>query len=193
MELRRLLPQDATLCWDGGDFVHWGRCSIPARQPMHWLRLGALAGLGVGFPIGLAAQILRPNSPSVVITGDGSLGFYLAEMDTAVRFGLPVIIIVGNDGGWGIERELQLGGYGGKTVACELRRTRYDLVMKGLGGEGEFIETPDQIAKVSGAGRRTFSGIHRSQRRIPSGPVPRPSARGRLHGPSCGWHAFVQT
>ncbi len=147
MELRRLLPQDATLCWDGGDFVHWGRCSIPARQPMHWLRLGALAGLGVGFPIGLAAQILRPNSPSVVITGDGSLGFYLAEMDTAVRFGLPVIIIVGNDGGWGIERELQLGTYGGeKTVACELRRTRYDLVMKGFGGEGEFIETPDQIA-----------------------------------------------
>ena len=104
-------------------------------------------GLGVGFPIGLAAQILRPNSPSVVITGDGSLGFYLAEMDTAVRFGLPVIIIVGNDGGWGIERELQLGTYGGeKTVACELRRTRYDLVMKGFGGEGEFIETPDQIA-----------------------------------------------
>ena len=146
MELRKRLPQDATLCWDGGDFVHWGRCSIPARQPMHWLRLGALAGLGVAFPIVLTAQILRPNSPSVVITGDGSLGFYLSEMDTAVRFDLPVIIIVGNDGGWGIERELQLGNYGGeKTVACELRRTRYDLVMKGFGGEGEFIETPDQI------------------------------------------------
>ena len=68
-------------------------------------------------------------------------------MDTAVRFGLPVIIIVGNDGGWGIERELQLGHYdSGKTVACELRRTRYDLVMKGFGGDGEFIETPEQIA-----------------------------------------------
>ena len=145
--LRDLIPQDATLCWDGGDFVHWGRCTLPARLPMHWLRLGAPAGLGVGFPIGLAAQILRPNAPSIVITGDGSLGFYLAEMDTAVRFGLPVIIIVGNDGGWGIERELQLGHYdSGKTVACELRRTRYDLVMKGFGGEGEFIDTPEQIA-----------------------------------------------
>ena len=145
--LRDLVPQDATLCWDGGDFVHWGRCTLPARLPMHWLRLGAPAGLGVGFPIGLAAQILRPNAPSIVITGDGSLGFYLAEMDTAVRFGLPVIIIVGNDGAWGIERELQLGHYdSGKTVACELRRTRYDLVMKGFGGEGEFIETPEQIA-----------------------------------------------
>ena len=144
--LRGLAPRDATLCWDGGDFVHWGRCTLPARLPMHWLRLGALAGLGVGLPIGLAAQILRPNAPSIVITGDGSLGFYLAELDTAVRFGLPLIVIVGNDGGWGIERELQLGRYGsGKTVACELRRTRYDRVMKSLGGDGELIEAPQQI------------------------------------------------
>ena len=146
MALRDEIPSDATLCWDGGDFVHWGRCTLPARQPMHWLRLGSLAGLGVGFPIGLAAKILRPHEPVIVITGDGSLGFYLAEMDTAVRFGLPVVIIVGNDGGWGIERELQLGTYGGdRTVACELRRTRYDLVMKGFGGDGELVERPEQV------------------------------------------------
>ena len=146
MALREEIPRDATLCWDGGDFVHWGRCVLPANKPMHWLRLGALAGLGVGFPIGLAAKILRPDQPAIVITGDGSLGFYLAEMDTAVRFGLPVVIIVGNDGGWGIERELQLGTYGGdRTVACELRRTRYDLVMKGFGGDGELVERPEQV------------------------------------------------
>ncbi len=145
-EMRDWLPEDATLCWDGGDFVHWGRCSIPTRRPMHWLRLGALAGLGACFPIALTAQILRPNSRSIVISGDGSLGFYAAEMDTAVRFGLPVIIIVGNDGGWGIERELQLGTYGGdKTVACELLRTRYDLVMKAFGGDGEYVERPEQM------------------------------------------------
>ena len=146
MALRDEMPGDATICWDGGDFVHWGRCALPANKPMHWLRLGALAGLGVGFPIGLAAKILRPDQPAIVITGDGSLGFYLAEMDTAVRFGLPLVIIVGNDGGWGIERELQLGTYGGeRTVACELRRTRYDLVMKGFGGDGELVERPDQV------------------------------------------------
>jgi len=144
-EMRSWVPEDATLCWDGGDFVHWGRYYVPARRPGHWMRLGALAGLGVSFPIALSAQILRPNAKSILITGDGSLGFYLAEMDTAVRFGLPVIIIVGNDGGWGIERELQQGHYGDKTVACELRRTRYDLVMKGFGGDGEFVERPEQI------------------------------------------------
>jgi acetolactate synthase-1/2/3 large subunit len=144
-QMREWLPEDATLCWDGGDFVHWGRYVMPARRPGHWMRLGALAGLGVGVPIGVAAQVLRPEQRSIVVTGDGSLGFYLAEMDTAVRFKLPVIIIVGNDGGWGVERELQEGRYDGKTVACELRRTRYDLVMKGFGGDGAHVERPEQI------------------------------------------------
>lgn len=144
-QMREWLPEDATVCWDGGDFVHWGRYVLPARRPGHWMRLGALAGLGVGFPIGLAAQVLRPKQRAIVVTGDGSLGFYLAEMDTAVRFGLPLIIIVGNDGGWGVERELQEGRYNGKTVACELRRTRYDLVMQGFGGEGAHVERPEQI------------------------------------------------
>ena len=144
-EMRRWAPDDATYCWDGGDFVHWGRYMIPARRPGHWMRLGGLAGLGVSFPLSLTAQILRPDKKAVYVTGDGSIGFYLAEMDTAVRFNLPVIIIVGNDGGWGIERELQEGNYPGDTVACELRRTRYDLVMKGFGGDGAYVERPDQI------------------------------------------------
>lgn len=144
-EMRKWAPEDATYCWDGGDFVHWGRYMIPARRPGHWMRLGGLAGLGVSFPLSLAAQTLRPDKKSVYVTGDGSIGFYLSEMDTAVRFNLPVIIIVGNDGGWGIERELQEGNYPGDTVACELRRTRYDLVMKGFGGDGAYVERPDQV------------------------------------------------
>ena len=144
--LRERIPDDATICWDGGDFVHWGRYMLKARHPGRWMRLGSLAGLGVGLPIGLSAQIARPNSRSVVITGDGSLGFYIGELDTAVRLGLPLVVIVGNDGGWGVERELQQGFYpGADTVACELRRTRYDLVMKGFGGDGAHVTSRDQL------------------------------------------------
>ena len=144
--LRNRLPADATICWDGGDFVHWGRYMLKARHPGRWMRLGSLAGLGVGLPIGLSAQIARPNSRAVVITGDGSLGFYIGELDTAVRFGLPMVIVVGNDAGWGVERELQQGFYPNTdTVACELRRTRYDLVMKGFGGDGAHVTSRDQL------------------------------------------------
>jgi len=78
-------------------------------------------------------------------TGDGSLGFYLAELDTLVRHNLPVVILVGNDAGWGLEREFQ-GVVQKANVACELRQTRYDLVMKSLGGEGENIVRRSQLA-----------------------------------------------
>jgi acetolactate synthase-1/2/3 large subunit len=141
-ELKKWIPKDLIYSWDGGDVVHWGRATHPMNVPGRWLRLGPLGTIGAGRPHGLALQLANPGKPVAVITGDGSLGFYIAEMDTAVRHGLPIVIIVGNDGGWGIERELQGGG---ETVACELRRTRYDQVMQGFGGGGETIDTLDQV------------------------------------------------
>jgi acetolactate synthase-1/2/3 large subunit len=143
-ELKKWLPEDIYYAWDGGDVVHWGRATLPALHPGRWLRLGPLGTIGSALPNSLAMQIANPGKPVALITGDGSLGFYIAEMDTAVRHGLPVVMIVGNDGGWGLERELQ-GATAGSTVACELRRTQYDQVMQGFGGKGETIDTLDQV------------------------------------------------
>ena len=145
-ELRKHLPKGTLLSWDGGDFVHWGRIMIPAEIPGGWLRLGPMGTIGSALPNAIALKLAKPEAPVVMITGDGSLGFYIAELDTAVRYKLPFVTIVGNDGGWGLERELQseLNGEGA-TVACELRRTRYDVVMKGFGGAGETVDRVDQI------------------------------------------------
>jgi acetolactate synthase-1/2/3 large subunit len=143
-ELKKWLPRDIYYAWDGGDVVHWGRATLPALDPGRWLRLGPLGTIGSALPNSIAMQLANPGKPVVLITGDGSLGFYIAEMDTAVRHGLPVVMIVGNDGGWGLERELQ-GATVGSTVACELRRTRYDQVMQGFGGKGETIDTLEQV------------------------------------------------
>jgi len=143
-ELKKCLPPDVFYAWDGGDVVHWGRATLPALHPGRWLRLGPLGTIGSALPNSIALQIANPGKPVVLITGDGSLGFYIAEMDTAVRHGLPIVMIVGNDGGWGLERELQGASYG-STVACELRRTQYDQVMKGFGGGGETVDTLDQV------------------------------------------------
>ncbi len=149
-ELKKWLPPDIVYSWDGGDVVHWGRALLPIDEPGRWLRLGPLGTIGAGLPNGIAMQMAHPGKPVAVITGDGSLGFYIAEMDTAVRHGLPIVIIVGNDAGWGLERELQ----GVRdTVACELRATRYDEVMKGFGG-GETIDTLEQVRP---AVQRAFS------------------------------------
>jgi acetolactate synthase-1/2/3 large subunit len=145
-ELKPALPRDIIYAWDGGDFAHWGRANLSVYEPGKWLRLGPLGTIGSALPNGLAMQMAHPGKPVTVITGDGSLGFYIAELDTAVRHKLPIVVIVGNDAGWGLERELQGAVTGlSETVACELRSTRYDIVMKGFGGEGELIERPDQV------------------------------------------------
>ena len=73
-----------------------------------------------------------------------ALAVRYAELDTLVRHNLPVLIVVGNDAGWGLERELQRE-LCGSTVACELRATRYDQVMRAFGGEGDNIERLDQV------------------------------------------------
>jgi acetolactate synthase-1/2/3 large subunit len=153
-ELRKALPPDTLYAWDGGDFVHWGRAIMPALHAGGWLRLGPLATIGSALPNGVALKLLNPDKPVAVITGDGSLGFYIAEMDTLVRHNLPLAIIVGNDAGWGLERELQSAANAAEpTVACELRPARYDTIMKGFGGDGETVDTLDQVGP---AVRRAF-------------------------------------
>ena len=153
VEVLRTMPVTPLYAWDGGDFIHWGRAMFPATQAGGWMRIGPLGTIGSALPNAIAMQLHKPKSPVVMITGDGSLGFYMAELDTGVRHHLPIIVIVGNDGGWGLERELQ-GELNGTNVACELRRTRYDLVMKGFGGSGETIDRVDQ---VEGAVNRAFA------------------------------------
>jgi acetolactate synthase-1/2/3 large subunit len=152
--LREALPKNTLYAWDGGDFVHWGRAMIPATQRGGWLRLGPMGTIGSALPISISLQLANPGKPVVMITGDGSLGFYLAELETLVRYKLPVVIIVGNDGGWGLERELQRELTGNETVACELQQTRYDVIMKGFGGDGETIE---RIQDLAPAVKRAFA------------------------------------
>jgi acetolactate synthase-1/2/3 large subunit len=157
-ELSQALPPDVLYSWDGGDFAHWGRAMLPARHAGGWLRLGPLGTIGSSLPNAIALQLAHPERRVVAITGDGAVGFYLAEMDTAVRHKLPVVLIVGNDAGWGLERELQsFAAPNQPTVACELQSARYDLVMQAFGGGGETIERLDQVRPA--LGRALASGI----------------------------------
>ena len=157
-ELKQALPPGVLYAWDGGDFAHWGRASLPAVTPGGWLRLGPLGTIGSSLPNGIALQLANPGRPVAVITGDGALGFYLAELDTAVRHKLPIVLIVGNDAGWGLERELQRATTGLQTtVGTELTPARYDAIMEAFGGRGETIET---LGDVRPAVQRAFaSGV----------------------------------
>jgi acetolactate synthase-1/2/3 large subunit len=143
-EIEPLIDKDSILIFDGGDYVQWGRGYLNAEQPGHWLRLGPLAHLGKGLPYALTARLAHPKAKIFLFMGDGSLGFYIMEFDTAIRHGLPFITILGNDSLWGIDHSYQLAYYGRPTNTT-LRTIRYDNVIKSIGGHGEHVETAEQI------------------------------------------------
>lgn len=142
--LESMLRPDDFLSFDGGDFCHFGRALLPAQMPKRWSYVSSLGMLGSSLPSALAAQVAYPESRVINLTGDGAFGFNGMEFDTAVRHGLNVVTILGNDSAWGIDRQIQLGLYG-RPVATDLLPTRYDQVVQGLGGHGELVERPEDL------------------------------------------------
>jgi len=145
-ELREVLPPEATVAIDAGDFMQWARMALPARQPGRWLRLGPLGTLGAAIPFGIAAKLARPREPVVVVTGDGGFAYHGFELHTALRHDLPIVVVIGNDGAMGMEKQIQTALYGpDRVIGCELGRVRYERVVDALGGHGECVEQPDEI------------------------------------------------
>jgi acetolactate synthase-1/2/3 large subunit len=142
--LKSLLRPDDCLVFDGGDFCHFGRSFLPALRPKHWFNVSSLGMLGSSLPTALAAKVAYPDSRVFTLTGDGAFGFNGMEFDTAVRHKLNLVALIGNDSAWGIDRQIQLGLYG-RAVATDLLQTRYDQMVQGLGGYGEFVERPDDL------------------------------------------------
>ncbi len=142
--IKSMLRAEDCLVFDGGDFCHFGRSLLPALKPKHWFYVSSLGMLGSSLPTALAAKIAYPDSRVIMLTGDGAFGFNGMEFDTAVRHGLNVVAILGNDSAWGIDRQIQLGLYG-RSVATDLRQTRYEQVVQGLGGYGEFVERAEDL------------------------------------------------
>ncbi|MBW2235743.1 MAG: acetolactate synthase [Deltaproteobacteria bacterium] len=137
---------DPIVIGDGGDIVATAAKILPVKREGAWMDPGPLGTLGVGMPFALAAKLAHPDRPVVIIYGDGSFGFNGMEFDTAVRFGLPIIGIVGNDAAWGQMMRPQGAVYGwDRLEGVLLNRTRYDKVVEALGGHGENCESPDEI------------------------------------------------
>lgn len=145
-EIRELADENAVFVIDGGDFAQWCRLALPARKPGHWIRLGPMGTIGASIPFAIAAKLAKPDSTVVNLVGDGAFAFHGWEFHTAVRHGLPFVCVVGNDQGWGMERELQAAFYGrDRTIGVELGMTRYDRVVEAIGGHGEFVESPEDL------------------------------------------------
>jgi len=145
-ELAAVMDERTCLVGDGGDVVTCASKLVPLSRPAQWLDPGPLGVLGVGPPFALAAKLLHPDERVILLSGDGTFGLNGMELETAVRFDLPLTCVVGNDGGWGMIRTIQEAFYGReRLVATSLPFTRYDWVVEALGGTGETIEDPRRL------------------------------------------------
>ncbi len=137
--LRPMLDDDTVLIFEGSDFAFYGAGYYPNRLRDRWFTNGTLGMIGWGVPFAVGAKAALPDSKVVVLTGDGAFGFHPMEIDTAVRFDLPVLIVIGTDSVWGIDYHQQAQLYG-RVVATELLPSRYDKIGEALGAHSEHVE-----------------------------------------------------
>jgi acetolactate synthase-1/2/3 large subunit len=146
-EVSKFVDANTVLSVGGGDVCAWGNLILPAPGPGQYLSIiSSIFGcLGVAVPYGIAAKLAHPEKKVIVTTGDGSFGLTCMEMETAVRHDIPIVTIVGNDQGWGMIKRDVMKRRGEAHPACDLAPTRYDKMVEGMGGHGEFVEKPEDL------------------------------------------------
>jgi acetolactate synthase-1/2/3 large subunit len=162
-ELAKVLERDAIVIGDGGDFVSYAGRVIDSYAPGCWLDPGPFGCLGTGPGYALAAKLAHPQRQVVLLLGDGAFGFSGMEFDTLARHGVNVVGLMGNNGIWALEKHPMEFLYG-YSVAADLRpATRYDQVVEALGGYGELVERPQDVApaleRAFGAGRPALVNV----------------------------------
>lgn len=144
-EVDRYIDDDAMVVGDGGDFVSFAGRLIERPQPGLWIDPGPFGCLGSGPGYAMAAKLARPDRQVVLLSGDGAFGFSAMEFDTMVRHRIPVVCVVGNNGIWALEKH-PMQKMLGSSIAADLgHATRYDEVVRALGGYGETVDRPEQI------------------------------------------------
>ena len=152
-ELARLLPENAIVVGDGADVQTWMYGALRVRRAPGFLDHYPMGAMGSGTPLAVGAAAAarelaiarrEPLRPVLLTTGDGSFGFYPAELHAAAQAGLKIVCVVGNDGAWGTELHGQVQAIG-RTLNTELGSARYDLVGQGFGCHGERVQQPAEL------------------------------------------------
>ncbi|MCE3272595.1 MAG: uncharacterized protein K0S57_2992 [Ramlibacter sp.] len=148
-EIARALPADALAVYDGGHTTFWSNDFTPVREVRTRFHEPGMSHLGFGLPYALALQVQHPGRPVFNITGDGSFGFTLNELDTARRERLPVVSVIHNNAAWGIIRAGQRKQLDFE-MGTSLEGTDYAAVARGFGCHGEVVTQVEEVGPAIG-------------------------------------------
>jgi 2-hydroxyacyl-CoA lyase 1 len=145
-ELRDFLPKNTIYIIDGNVSMAAAQKLIPSYFPASRLTAGTNGCMGGGVPFGIGAKLSQPNKPTVVISGDFAFGLNGMEMETAVRYNVPVIVIlVNNSGATGALIQNAFYPKGHEPVSLFNQDIRYDHIVKAFGGHGEYVRDPMEL------------------------------------------------
>ena len=144
-EIRAALPKNALVTLDTGN-----TCLQAADRLAHYQSPGLITPLdfglvGFGMPAAIGAKAAAPDRPVVAIMGDGSMGYTMIEVQTAVSHKLPVIFIVLDNQAWGAEKAYQQEFFGGRLLGAEITSPRYDKFAELCGARGFWVEGPGEM------------------------------------------------
>jgi acetolactate synthase-1/2/3 large subunit len=152
--LRPLLTDGLIFLVDGGNIGQWAHVLLWDRYPGHWLTCGASGVVGWGLPGAIAAKVLYPDRPVLLLSGDGAIGFTIAELEPAVRHKLPIVVVVADDQAWGIVASGHKRAFG-EPIASVLGPVDYAKVAEGFGARGVTVRTPHEL---TAAARQALGG-----------------------------------
>lgn len=146
-EMANFVDDNTIVVGDGGDIVNLAARVLPVNNPGQWYDPGPFGTLGVGTGFCMAIHSVYPGKRILMVNGDGAFGLNGFDFDTFVRFNIPVVSVVGNDRQWGQITVGQRAMYGKDRVVASMLadNCRYDKIVEGMGGHGEFVTEPDQI------------------------------------------------
>jgi acetolactate synthase-1/2/3 large subunit len=151
--LRGVVDKRTFFLVDGGNIGQWVHMAMADRYPGRWITCGASGGIGWGIPGAMAVRSLYPEEPILVLSGDGSATFAIAELETATRQGLPFVCVIADDKAWGIVVS-NMRKMGKPMVGAKLGPIRFDQVAEGFGARGVRIEDPRELPKAIREGFR---------------------------------------
>lgn len=163
-ELNEFLSDDTVYIGDGGDVVTISAQAVRPRRPGQWMDPGALGSLGVGTGFAIAAGLANPNKEILCYYGDGSFGMTAFDMETANRFGVPYLAVIGNNSAMNQIRYGQLAKYGEArgNVGNLLSDVPFSKFAEMLGGYGEEVRDPGKIAGALQRGREAVQRTGKS-------------------------------
>jgi len=145
--LRPLITDDLIFLIDGGNIGQWAHVLLWDRYPGHWLTCGASGVVGWGLPGAIAAKLLHPDRPVLLLSGDGAIGFTITELEIAVRHKVPLVAVIADDQAWGIVASGQKKSLG-EPIASILGRVDYTKVAEGFGARGVVAQTPRELTSA---------------------------------------------